>query len=192
MIKDLLVVLRNAVNDHLMVSSGGVDAHMDPGPVVFLDGEKPDSLDLKLGAVTLLLINLEEEHAMRADDPFRRIASNGTVQRVSPPIHVNAYVLFVARYKDYERSLQQISLILQYFQRHRVLDPRSHPTLGQRVEKMTMELLTLPFAEQNHIWGILRLPYHPSLLYKVRMAVFLDEEGLALPAVVEPAVVVSL
>lgn len=190
MLKELLVVLKNAVNDHLVVSSGEVDAHMDQGPVVFLDGEKVD-LDLRLGSVTLLLVNLEEEHVLRTGDPYRRIAADGTLQRVSPPIHINAYILFVARYKDYERSLQFISLILQYFQRHRVLDPQSHPALGDRIEKITMELLTLPFAEQNHLWGILRLPYQPSLLYKVRVAVFLDEEGVALPVVVEPAVVIK-
>lgn len=192
MLKELLVVLKNAVNDHLVLSSGGGDAQMEQGPVVFLDGEKADVLDLRLGSVTLLLVNLEEEHTLRAGDPYRRIATDGTLQRVSPPIHLNAYVLFVARYKDYERSLQQISLILQYFQRHRVLDPQSHPALGDRIEKITMELLTLPFAEQNHLWSILRLSYQPSLLYKVRMAVFLDEEALALPVVVEPAVVIKL
>lgn len=192
MINDLLVGLKNAVTDHLVVHSGGGDADMGQAPVVFLDGEKLDPLDLKLGSVTLLLINLEEEHNLRAGDPYRRIAADGTTQRVSPPVHINAYVLFVARFKDYGRSLQHISLILQFFQRHRTLDHQSHPALSDKLDKLTMELLTLPFAEQSHIWSILGLPYHPSLLYKVRMAVFLDEEGVASPAVVETVVGVNL
>jgi hypothetical protein len=149
--------------------------------VVFLQNDKVEHLDLKLGAVTLLLVNLEEEHALRPAEPFRRTLPDGTTQRVQPPIFLNAYVLFVSYFKDYEQSLQFLSLILQFFQNHRVIDHTSFPALGDRFDKLTVELLSLPFAEQNNLWSLLRISYQPSLLYKVRMAVFRDEEGVPLP-----------
>lgn len=39
-----------------------------------------------------------------------------------------------------------------------------------------MELVTLPFAQQNEVWNALRTSYKPSVLYKVRMLVFQPEE----------------
>ena len=48
-----------------------------------------------------------------------------------------------------------------------------------------MELTTLPFAEQNEVWSALRTTYHPSVLYKVKMVVFKDEETVATPVIEE-------
>jgi Pvc16 N-terminal domain len=185
-ISDILVLLKNTVNEHLTASLGWVGPVPDQGPVVFLDSETGDSLQLKLGSVTLLLVNLEEDHTLRPADPFRVTLPDGTTQRVQPAIQMNAYVLFAARFKDYEQGLRCISLILQFFQGRRVLDHVSTPALSDRIEKLTMELLTLPLSEQNHLWGVLRSSYQPSLLYKVRMVVFQDQDGLGAPEISEP------
>jgi hypothetical protein len=185
MVREILLLLKDTVNDHLTASSGG--EQFDQGRVVFLESEKVDTLDFKLGAVTLLLVNLEEERSTRPADPHLWTAPGGSIQRVNPPIFINLYVLFVARFKDYSQSLRYISLILQLFLGRRVLDRENTPALSDRIEKLTMELLTLPFSEQNHLWGILRTAYQPSLLYKVRMAVFRDEEGAPVPVVTDPS-----
>ncbi|APR88512.1 hypothetical protein A7982_13861 [Minicystis rosea] len=183
MISDILVVLRDTVNEHLTASLGWRGPVPDQGPVVFLDSDKADGLELKLGAVTLLLVNLEEDHTLRPADPFRVALPDGTTQRVHPPIQMNAYVLFAARFKDYEQGLRSISLILQFFQSHRVLDHESTPALSNKIQKLTMELLTLPLSELNQLWGVLRSSYQPSLVYKVRMVVFQDEDGVSGPEV---------
>jgi hypothetical protein len=190
MVGEILLLLKNTVNDHLAACSGG--EQFDQGQVLFLESEKVDVLDFKLGAITLLLVNLEEEHSMRAADPHRLTLADGTTQRVEPPILLNLYVLFVARFKDYAQSLRYLSRILQFFQGRRILDHENTPALSEKVEKLTMELLTLPLAEQNHLWGILRTAYQPSLLYKVRMVVFRDEEGVTGPAVTETMVRTNL
>jgi hypothetical protein len=191
MIGEILLLLKNAVNDHLNVISGRDGTQPEQEYVVFLESETVDSLPLKLGAVTLLLVNLEEEHAVRPADPHRRTVPDGTVVRVEPPIYLAAYVLFVARYKDYQQSLRNISSILQFFQRHRIFDRSSMPALSDRIGQITIELLTIPFAEQNNLWSLLRSSYQPSLLYQVRMAVFQDEQGVVEPPVVEPIARIS-
>jgi hypothetical protein len=184
MIGDLVSVLRDVVNDHLNTSSGW--SAVDAGPLAFLESERVDALDFKLNAVTLLLVNLEEEHAARPGDPRRRTLPDGTTLAVAPPIHLNAYVLFVARYKDYAQGLRYLSLIAQFFQSHPSFDHQSAPRLSDRIDHLTAELLSLSFADLNNLWSVLRSAYLPSLLYKVRMLVFQDE-GLARPALAETA-----
>ena len=191
MLSKLLILLKDVVNEHLSASTGWGSALADHGQVVFLESQKVEHLDFKLGAVTLLLVNLEEDHTLRPADPYRRPLPDGTMQRTRPPIHLNAYILFVARFREYEQSLQYISLILQYFQNHRVLDHESAPALSDHIEKLTMELQTLPFAELSHLWGVLRNSYQPSLLYKVRMVVFQDQEDLAAPATTASTIRIS-
>ncbi|NUQ74161.1 MAG: DUF4255 domain-containing protein [Polyangiaceae bacterium] len=184
MVREILLLLKNLVNAHLAASLDGDTFEQEP--VVFLESEKLDVLEFKLGAVTLLLVNLEEEHAVRPADPHRRTLPDGSIQKVSPPILLNLYVLFVARFKEYLQGARYISQILQFFLKNRVLDHENTPALSDTIDKLTVELLSLPFAEQNHLWGILRTAYQPSLLYKVRMAAFLDEEGVTPPVITDP------
>ncbi|PTL78088.1 DUF4255 domain-containing protein [Vitiosangium sp. GDMCC 1.1324] len=188
MLSEMLVVLKETVSTYLSTVSGSSIADSDQGQVVFLESERVDALDFKLGAISLLLANVEEDHTLRSGEPYRRTLPDGTVLKVQPSIHLNAYVLFVARFKDYTQSLRYISLILQFFLTHRVLDHENTPALSDRIEKLTMELLTLPFSEQNHLWSILGSAYHPSLLYKVRMVVFQDDSGVVVPPVTETSV----
>ena len=191
MIGDVLSVLQESVNDHLIRSSGQGLMSSDLGHVVFTESEKVDCIDFKLGAITLLLVNVEQEHALRPADPYRRMLADGTKQRISPAILMNAYVLFVARFKDYKQSLRYISLILQFFLSRPVFDHENTPALSAGIEKLTLELLTLPFSELNNLWGILRTAYQPSLLYRVRMVAFEDEAGLSAPVVQEVTVSVN-
>jgi hypothetical protein len=186
MISKALTLLKDVVNDHLVTNSGWGPADTDFGQVSFVDSTDVDVVDFKMGAITLLLVNVEEEHSMRPADPYRRSLADGTDQKVFPPVHLNLYVLFVARFADYKLSLYYISLILQFFLNHRVLDHESAPALDDSIEKLVMEMLTLPFGEQNNLWSILRTAYQPSLLYKVRMVVFQDEDGVIVPPAVEP------
>lgn len=188
MISDLLVLLKDATNDHLAANLGWGGTQPDHGQVVFLDGEKADGLELKLGAVSLLVVNLEQEHTLRPGDPYRVVQADGTTQRVQPPIHLNVYVLFIARFKEYQQSLRYISLILQFFQTHRVLDHENTPALSDRIEKVIMEFTTLPFSETYNLWSLLRSAYQPSLLYKVRMVAYQDEDGLSAAAAATPTV----
>ena len=185
MLGEVLQFLKERVNDHLRTSAGWRPTDPEQELVAFPGSDKVDAPDFKLEHLTLLLVNLEEDHTLRLADPHRRLAPDGTAQQVKPPIHLNAYVLFVARFKEYDKSLTHLSRVLQYFQSHRVFDHESAPGLSDRVEKLTLELLTLPFSEQNHLWGVLRAAYHPSLLYKLRMVVFSDEQGVASPLISE-------
>ncbi len=183
MISDALVFLKNRLNTHL--NSGRNPEESQEDRVVFLDGQNMEPLSFKLGAVSVLLINIEEENTLRAPDLYKRISPDGTSQKVHPEIRLNLFVLFVAHFKQYEESLRYLSLIIQYFQTHRVLDHHEAPELSENIEQLVIELITLPFSEQNEVWSSLRVTYHPSVLYKVKMIVFQDKDALGISEIEE-------
>ena len=190
MISEALVFLKNQLNDYLKPSSGQAGAH--PDPVDFVDGEQLDPLTFKTGSISVLLINMEEETALRAADPFKRTSANGTHQRIQPDIRLNLYVLFVARFAKYEDALHNLSLVIRYFQNHRLFTHPNAPGLSENIERLLIELVTLPFAQQNEIWSALRVAYHPSVLYKVKMVVFQDEDLVDAPEISEKVLRISV
>ena len=174
MIGEALVFLKNHLNAHLNAQSGWAPDDSGEDKVVFVDGDKMDPINFKLGAVSALLINIEEERTLRAADPYVRLAEDGSRRTVQPDIRMNLYVLFVARFKQYEQGLTYLSRIIQHFQRHRVLDHRNAPELSDQIDKLILELTTLAFSDQNEVWNALRTTYHPSVLYKVKLVIFKD------------------
>ena len=181
MIDRTLLFLRDQLNEHLQRGGAGGAAGLEE-VVSFVDGDKLDPLTLKSGAVNLLLVNLEQDMIMRRGDPFQRVLPDGSKARAAPEVRLNLWVLFVARYRVYEAGLAALSSVLEYFQSTPVFEARSAPALDPRIDRLTIELQTLPLAEQNDLWGALRLAYHPSLLFKVRMiAVQGSEAGPAAP-----------
>lgn len=175
MIGDVLVLLKDRLNTYLNSGLSPEDSAEDK--VVFVDGEKMDPMSFQLGAVSVLLINVEEENTMRPPDLFARTLADGTRQRVQPEIRLNIYVLYVARFKQYEESLNFLSRVIQYFQLNRVLDHHNAPNLSEDIDHLNIELVTLPFSEQNEVWNSLRTTYHPSILYRVRMTTFQDQDA---------------
>lgn len=176
MIADVMVFLKNRLNAHLNSQSGVGLGDAGEDKVVFIDGDqKPDSVSFKLGAVSLLLFNIERDAINRQADSYARIADDGTTRKVSPEININLHVLFVAKFKDYEQSLHYLSLILSYFQANYYLDRQNSPELSSPIDHLILELNTLTTTQQNELWGVLRSSYLPSLVYKVKALTFMDD-----------------
>jgi hypothetical protein len=190
MISDVLVLLKNRLNVHLTAGWDPSESREDP--VVFIDGENMEPLTFKLGAVSVLLINIEEENTLRAPDLYRRSLADGSQQKVFPEIRLNLYVLFVSRLKEYEATLRSLSQIVQYFQNQRLLNQHNAPDLPEDIDQLIIELVTLPFAEQNEVWNALRTTYHPSVLYRIKMIVFRDKDATSSPGITETILRTSL
>lgn len=189
MIDQSLIFLKNRLNAYLCGpedTKSKADPEKTKEKVDFVDGQKMEPLTFTSGMVNILLINIEEENTLRRPDPYTRVSPNGEHQKAYPDIRLNLYVLFVARFNNYENSLHYLSQIIRYFQSHRVFDHHNAPELNENIEKLILELITLPFAEQNEVWNALRVTYHPSVLYKVKMLVFQqDEDVLSAPEITE-------
>jgi Pvc16 N-terminal domain len=179
MIDDAVLFLRQ----HLSAALKSGDFAEEP--VVFVDDAKMDYVTFKPGAVSVLLVNIEEETTLRKPDLYSRVSPNGVCNVVQPEIRINLYVLFVAQFTQYEQSLKYLSRIVQHFQNHRVFNQQNAPELSQRIDRLILELITLPFSEQNEIWNALRTAYRPSVLYKAKMIVFRDEDAVPQPGIAE-------
>lgn len=177
MISEALIFIKDLLNEHLCAQAGQTLGEAED-KVIFIDGENLDPISFKLGAITCLLINIEEEKVLRLADPYVQTRTDGAKVRVQPDIRMNLYVLFIARFKLYEQGLNYLSRILEYFQTNRVLDHTNTPSLSPRIDRLIMELTTLAFAEQNEVWNALRTTYHPSMLYKVRMLVLREDVAI--------------
>ena len=180
MIADVVGFLRNRLNKTFPRDGAGGSAE----DLFVYAGSKDDAVSFTANALSVLLVRLEEETAMRPPDRHAQIAADGARRRIEPEIRMNLYVLFVARFPDdYGQALQHLSRLVRYFQNHRVFNHDNSPELHAQVPQLVLELVTPTFSEQNEIWGALRVSYQPSALYKVRMVIFPDEEGLPAPIV---------
>lgn len=187
MIGEVLIFLKNQLNAYLELKSGRPPGDATEEIVVFLK-DAGDATTFKLGAVSALLINIEEEKLLRSADPFTAVDTNGVSRKVRPEIRLNLYVLFVAHFKQYEQGLSYLSLIIKYFLRNRLFNHHNAPALSDEVEQLVMELVTLPFSEQNEVWNALRTAYLPSVLYKVKMVVFRDEDTVPTAEITEKTI----
>lgn len=183
MMGDVLVLLRDELNAYLRQAAPDAGAEAQEDRVQLIDGDQGDPLEFRTNALSVLLVNVEQETQLRNADPYLRTGPEAGLRRLQPEIRLNLYVLFVARFKAYEQGLNMLALVLRYFQTHRALDHASLPALPAGIDKLVCELVTLPLAEQNEIWSALRIHYHPSLLYRVRMVVLRDAEGAAVPQI---------
>ena len=183
MIHEVLGFLKEQLNQYLR----NQDSYHEER-VVFMDGERTDSVSFPKNAITPLLINLEEENVLRQGDPYVQVRRDGTRVGVNPEIRINLFVLFVSNFNSYEESLKFLSYVIRFFQSKRLFVHESNPQLTPNVEKLNMELVTMPFTSQNEIWNALRTTYVPSVLYKVKMIVFEDQEPRLLASMEETAV----
>ena len=191
MIGGVLTFLRQHLDAHLRTELGETQDDPSSDKIVFVDGDKFEPISFKLGAVSELLINVEEERVLREPDLYARQSADGPPLRSQPDIRLFLYILFVARFKQYESAWEHLSKIIEHFQTVRVLDRETAPDLPAGIEKLVFELVTLNFAEQNEVWNALRITHHPSLLYRVKLVVYRDREPQTQPKVKEEPTVRS-
>jgi hypothetical protein len=141
--------------------------------------ENRESINFTGDGINLMIVNIEEENTLRRSDAFQHESKGRSIPAL-PEIRLNLYLLFVADLAQYEFSMDLLSLVVRYFQARRVFTPANSPGLAAYpdIEKLTAELITLPFAQQNEVWNALRTSYKPSLLYKMRMIVYTHEDNL--------------
>jgi hypothetical protein len=172
MFSEVLVLLKEKLDAYFKLK-----ANTPEDKVAFLDGSKMDPISFPLNKVTPLIINIEEEKMLRPGNRYEGVISNGIKTQFNPAVSLNLQVLFVSRFADYQQSLKFLSLIIRFFQRNRVFNKQNSPALAAGIDTLRIELLTMPLAQQNSIWSSLRTTYLPSVLYKVSMLVFNDDES---------------
>jgi hypothetical protein len=173
MINDVLATIKDKLNDYFRLITSS-----DANQVAYLDGNKMDPLSFPDNRVVPMLVNIEEEKIIRQANRYEGIIKNGIKTELSPSIGINMLVLFVSSFSDYDQSLQFLSMVISYFQKFPVLDHYNTPTLSDSVEKVILELVTMPIAQRNELWTSLKTTYRPSVLYKIGVLVYRDSTSV--------------
>ena len=145
--------------------SGGVSGHIN-------------SDFFKVDGITLMMVNLEENRTNRPPDMWNVKTLSGSRTKVHPPAMLDLYMLAVSNYSDYISALENLGLVVRYFQSHRLFDHQTAPELSEDVERLFVELIPMSFEKQNEVWNSLRTHYLPSALFKVSLFVIQDREAL--------------
>ncbi|MGB3466978.1 MAG: DUF4255 domain-containing protein [Cyclobacteriaceae bacterium] len=174
MINTTLNILKDKLNDYFRIKAG-----TDKDLVNYIVSDGTDPGVFPKNTVAPFLINISEDRQFRNADQFVGSVTEGIRTNYFPEIRIELLVLFVAKFNDYDQSLKFISYVIKYFQANRVFNPENTPRLyDEQIEKLTLELISIPLEEQNQVWHSLNTSYLPSVLYKIRLLSFNDEETI--------------
>lgn len=174
MIHTVLNVLKDQLNEYFKIKTG-----VDGDLVKFIDSNNNDPITFTNNAVTPFLINVSEDRTFRKPDQFQGVTHNGIRTQINPEIRIELLVLFVSKFGDYSQALNFLSYVIKCFQVNRIFNQKNTPELaGEDIEKLFLELITLPLEEQNQVWHSLNTSYLPSVMYRVRLLAYIDEESI--------------
>jgi len=174
MIHTVLNVLKEKLNEYFKIK-----AAVNGDLVKFIDSNNNDPISFTNNAVTPFLINVSEDRVLRKPDQYSGTIRNGIRTGFNPEIRIELLVLFVSKFGDYSQALNFLSYVIKCFQVNRVFNQQNTPELaGEQIDKLVLELVTLPLEEQNQVWHSLNTSYLPSVLYRIRLLSYIDDESL--------------
>lgn len=123
------------------------------------DGEQND------GGLVMTLLSVDEETSVMPQVPEFK----NKRQLKNPDLLLNLNILFSSQAKDYSTALHDISLLLQEFQKTKVIKDEAG-------NEYRVSLCPVSLEQNLNIWQTLGCRMMPSVVYKVRMlAVHSDE-----------------
>ncbi len=184
MIYQAVGFLKDNLNQYINLKINGSNG-LEEEKVNYLKLDKVDPLDFPINSITPVLINIQEEKILRAADQYLMTTADGVDFHVNPEIKIELYILFVSKFSAYEESLKYLSYIIKFFQSNRFFTHKNSPELSDEIEKLIVELQTMPFKELNEVWNSLRTTCLPSVLYKVKLLSYHDEDATLAVATTE-------
>lgn len=181
MIDHVLRHLIAELNDYLYVISPPAAATPDARKRVVgasLYGPDDKLNDATKDKIVASVVNVQEERVYHSVNTFKRRA-DGTSELLRPEIKVNLFVLLVANLGDYPESMKALSRVIAFFQHRNRFEYRSIAELSNEEGHFTVELFSMTFEQQNHLWGSLGSKYMPSVMFKVGIVDIRDEQVLA-------------
>jgi hypothetical protein len=175
MIDKALGILADGLRNYLVHIPGLNITSQEPVAlkhIVEFDG----SLALPDDSVGIFLVNIEEERVMRSQSGYFT-GSDGRVSHANPEVKLNLYALVAVNFAKYKTGLEYLSAAIRFFQGKSVFTPDNTPEMDPAIQKLIVEMMTLNFEQQNHLWASLGAKYLPSVLYRIRMLIM--QEAMA-------------
>ena len=180
MIDRVVSHLVGELNDYFSVRSQTPD-RAEAASLFDLQGSLDPS---KVNKVVMSLVNVQQDKTYRSVETFET-RSDGTAERVQPPVMVNLYLLFIANFSDYDEAMKAIAQVMSFFQHRPTFPYASIPALAALEGRLSVELTSMSLEQVNHLWGALGSKYMPSVLYKVGLFDLRDRQVEAEVAPIE-------
>jgi hypothetical protein len=173
MIYNTINTINNKLNEFLKSKFSSSDNPLEMSNLLEQDGSLAISDTNK---IIVSLINIERETAM-GSGPNIKANPNNKHTLLHPPVFIKINVLFTSLFtgKNYAEGLIYLSSIIEYFQANPYFDHQNTPQLYKKINKLTFEMVNLDIQSQSHLWGTIGGKYMPSVLYKIRLLTFEQE-----------------
>lgn len=166
MIKEAIDTISSEILSYL-ISIGRVDISNSAVIEVLPPSDPENQSGKHAEKLRLSLINIQEERVLKSQTNhiFRQ---NDRISHVNPELRLTLFILIVADFSTYTDGLIYLSDVIGFFQSKNVFTGQTTPSLDSSIEKMIVDLYSLNFETQNHLWGVLGARYMPSVVYKVQ------------------------
>lgn len=134
-----------------------------------------NALEQTKNRVVMSLIHIRPENRVSTYDPV--VPSHTSAVAWAPPLYIDLYVLLYANFSDknYQQGLVMISETISFFKQNPSFTDENLPGLDAVTNKLTIEMVSLDFADLNYLMGLLGVKYLPSVYYKIRLIPFFNE-----------------
>lgn len=136
--------------------------------------------------VIFTLIKVEEESSLK-NGPFYSNTNPREIHKHHPAIYLNLYLLVSITKKNYKEALQLLSDTITFFQGHKVFSGK-FPREGSEEDnsyKITIEQHDMNFQEVFDMWSNMGNKHFPSIIYKIRLLRFFDNQETSRAPVIE-------
>ncbi len=193
---DALTLVLSQLNQYLHQADGNPVGTTDPvilGNISQLDNNTVAN-DLE-NKVVLTLVNLDEESTLK-NNQAHSVTPSGSIDYHNPPIYLNLYLLFSANYTNYATALIRQTQVMTFFQGKNTFTLASSSGSPQTILatsdiSLTLDLMSLSFEEVNHLWGSLGGKQFPSIVYRGRLVMVLDQRLLDSGGIIEEVEVIG-
>ena len=177
---DALTLVLSQLNQYIHYADGNPVGTVDPvvlGNISQLDNNNISN-DLE-NKVVLTLVNLGEESALKNNEPYTRTVT-GKVNYRNPPIYLILSMLFSANYTNYDTALKRLTQVLTFFQGRNNFNLGGSSGIPQSISpaadiSLRMDLMSPSLEEVNNLWGALGGKQIPSVIYRGRLVMILDQ-----------------
>jgi hypothetical protein len=173
MLYDALAIIKDELNNHLNLEFGLQEDQVVLGELLDNSGAVPKKNENKL---VLSLLQIEEENSLSGQFPASRSADGDIIS--AKPQALNLEVLVSSLFTDYSEALRMLSTTLSFFQGRPFFNAVEISNFPQELERLSVEMVRLSYADRYHLWKALGSRQRPFLLFRFRLLTY--EEHMVL------------
>ena len=170
MIDSAINFISTALNQHLTRTYDLFEDVVVVSNILEQDGTVAGHVNNK---IVVSLVNIEKDTVPLQRPVASAAGANSSISH-SPPQFFNLYLMFASYFSgnNYQEGLKFISRTISYFQGQPVFNRQNAPEMDSSIDKLILDIENLSISDLSNLWGVLSGKYLPSVLYKVRMAVY--------------------